>query len=360
MQYIVLLTAMIILAVRANLPRKLWHLPMKNGEDRFLGQQVGPGFYREAGAALLRRYRVSLIVPLLLDVPLSVWLIVTERYVPLLVAQWILMLVNIVVCNVIITHFSYRAQTMTGGEQEPAVTTIQLSMAPRRLRDHTNRGVELVIVTAMLLALGLLARGYALPAHDDGDDAEHLLRGGIAAAIWFFYIEAGLLLLKVVFVRWRMPLPARRTDEFRRWRSGWLSYHLKLFDSIRVVYALALLSGMWIKLTWRGWSGVSMTVASAVWFPTLVIFIVYCARERRRLAALEKELKPIEMVKEFPRRPIPQGRFLAGGLVYFNRDNPGVLVRSTQGIAINLGHPAAYVWAAYFIGLALLTTWIMR
>jgi uncharacterized membrane protein len=62
------------------------------------------------------------------------------------------------------------------------------------------------------------------------------------------------------------------------------------------------------------------------------------------------------MVKEFPQRPIPQGHFLAGGLLYFNRDNPSVLVRSAQGIAINLARPIAYVWPAYLMGLALLTT----
>jgi hypothetical protein len=88
----------------------------------------------------------------------------------------------------------------------------------------------------------------------------------------------------------------------------------------------------------------------------LIAYIIYLVRESRRLAALEQRLKPIEMIKEFPRGAIPQGRFLAGGLLYFNRDNPVALVRSAQGIAINLAHPSPYVWAAYFIGLALLTT----
>ncbi len=249
---------------------------------------------------------------------------------------------------------------MFGCDPEPPATTMQLSMAPRRLRDHTNRAVELVILAAMLLALGLLASNYMHSTADDSDQAGHVLHGGIALTIWISYVQVGLLLLKVVFVRWRMPLPARRTDDFRQWRSAWLGYHLKVFDSIRVLFALVLVSGLWIKLLWDGWSQDSVIVACSLWIPAVIAFVVYLVRERRRLAAVERELRPIEMIKEFPRRPIPQGRFLAGGLLYVNRDNPVLLVRSAQGIAINLAHPSAYIGAAYFIGLALLTTWIVR
>jgi hypothetical protein len=354
-----LLFATMFFVCRAAPLRRLWRLPMKNGEDRFLTQHVGPGFYREDGAVLLRRYRASLVVPLLLDVPLSVWLVVTRRFEFLAVAQFILMLLTNVVYNVIIAHFSYRAQAMAGIEQEPPATMMQLSMAPRRLRDHSNRAVESLILAAMVLVLALLARAYALATADDGTQADHL-RGGIVLTIWTFYVQVGLLLLKVVFVRWRMPLPARRTDDFRQWRSGWLSYHLKVFDSIRVLYALALVTAVWIRLSWNGWSPGSVIVACSLWIPAIIAFVVYVVRERRRLAALEREIKPIEMLKEFPRRPIPQGRFLAGGLLYFNRDNPVVLVRSAQGIAINLAHPNLYFGAAYFIGLALLMTWMAR
>lgn len=363
MPYILLLTATMIFVVRVTSLRRLWRLPIKNGEDRFLAQPVGPGFYRAAGAELLRRYRVSVAVPLLLDIPLTAWLFVTQRYDFLFVSQFISMLVTVVVYNVIIAHFSYRAQAIAGAEQEPAATTMQLSMAPRRLRDQSNRTVELVILAAMLLAMGLLARTYLQSTADSGNQVSHLVRGGTVAVIWIVYAQIGLLLLKILFVRWRMPLPARRTDEFRQWRSGWLSYHLKVLDSIRLFCALMLLSGMWIKLSWKGWSRDSVIVACSLWGPGLIAYIIFLVRESRRLAALERELKPIEMVKEFPRGAIPQGRFLAGGLLYVNRDNPVVLVRSPQGIAINLAHPSAYVWAAYFIGLALLmtlTAWMAR
>jgi uncharacterized membrane protein len=92
----------------------------------------------------------------------------------------------------------------------------------------------------------------------------------------------------------------------------------------------------------------------------MVVYFVYVIRESRRLAATARELKPIEMVKEFPRSPVAQGRYLAGGLLYFNRDNPGVIVRGVNGMAINLAHRSTYAWTAYFLGLVALMMWMAR
>jgi uncharacterized membrane protein len=92
----------------------------------------------------------------------------------------------------------------------------------------------------------------------------------------------------------------------------------------------------------------------------LAVYMVYVGREGRKLRAMARELKPIEMVKEFPRGPVASGRYLAGGLLYFNRDNPGIIVRGAQGVAINLAHPSTYAWVGYFLGLAALMLWMAR
>ena len=84
----------------------------------------------------------------------------------------------------------------------------------------------------------------------------------------------------------------------------------------------------------------------------------YVLREGRILSAAEREMKPIELAKEFPRSPVAEGRYLADGLFYFNRENPGVVVRGIRGIAINLAPPTTYAWAAYFLGLVVLMTWM--
>jgi uncharacterized membrane protein len=342
-------------AIRLLVLHRVWQLPLKHGEGFFLGQRVAPGFYREGGKTLLRKYRGSLIAPAVLDLPLCLWLVSTHKLEYAFFEQWLAMVVTLVVYNLIAVHFSSRAMTLLGDAEKRPATAV-LSMAPRRLRDYANPVVEGVVIVAIIAGVVLIARGYVLMA-SGGSQA---FRGGVAAAIWILYLQAGLLLLKGVFIRWRMPLPAKRTEDFRRWRSAWLSYHLKLFDAVRLLAALGLLSGALAKLYGNGWSRPVLAVAIPAWVLILTAYIAYIVRESRKVVAVEREVKPIELVKEFPRRPIPDGRFLAGGLLYFNRDNPGVVVRSEQGIAINLAHPSTYLWVGYFAGLAMLLIWMAR
>jgi hypothetical protein len=353
--------ALVMFAIRLRLLHRVWTLPQKHGEGFFIAQPVKAGFYREAGAMLLRRYQISIIVPILLDLPLAIWLAVTWRHMSLVLEQLFVAMLSTVAYNVMVVHFSARAATLSGEQESLPPTAFQLSMAPRRLRDHTNFIVESIIAVATLLSLGLLLYMRTLAVAPGATHAAvHAFHGGLLLTTWVLYWQIGLLLLKGVFVRWRMPLPVSRTEEFRRWRAAWLSHHMKIFDAGRLLLALSLLGGS-IKFLWgKAWPrGVQLTALGASMFLILVYF-AYIFREGRRIAATARELKPLELVKEFPRTPVAQGRYLAGGLLYFNRDNPRVIVRGVQGIAINLAHRSTYAWAAYFLGLAALMLWIAR
>jgi uncharacterized membrane protein len=347
-------------AVRLFLLGKLWPAPLKNGEGFFLSVRVKPDFYREAGAPLLRRYRVSLVIPLLIDAPLVVWLAFTRRYEFLVLEQVFLSALTVVLYNLMAVHFSYRAAAIVGEvEERPAI--LQLSVAPRRLRDHTNFAVEAVIVVATLLSLGLLARIYVLASAPGASHAAaHGYHRAILLTAWVLYWQIGFLLLKGVFVRWRMPLPSNRTEDFRRWRAAWLSHNLNIFDAVRLQCGLAMLGATaWLTHV-SAWPRFAQMITLGVAILGMVVYFVYVIRESRRLAATARELKPIEMVKEFPRSPVAQGRYLAGGLLYFNRDNPGVIVRGVNGMAINLAHRSTYAWTAYFLGLVALMMWMAR
>jgi uncharacterized membrane protein len=353
-------TALVMFAIRLFLLCRIWPLPLKHGENFFLGQRVGPGFYRDAGKPLLRRYHFALVIPLLLDVPLAAWLLLSWRHMYFVVEQLLALVITSVLYNLMVVHFSSRAASIAG-PQEERPTTVQLSMEPRSLRDHTVLVVEVVIVLATVLSLGLLARSYLLSVAPGADHAAaRALRGAVVATTWCLYWQIGFLLLKRVFVRWRMPLPANRTEDFRRWRAAWLSHHLKTFDAVRVLWALALLSGMvWINYG-HAWPKPAQIAVLCAMLLGMAVYVVYVVRQGRRLIAAEREMKPIELAKEFPRSPIATGRYLAGGLLYFNRDNPGVIVRSTQGIAVNLAHPSTYIWFAYFLGLIALGIWMAK
>lgn len=337
MIWLVISFAALMFVARLRLLHRVWRLPLKNGEGYFLAQQVTPDFYRTFGAPLFRRYHNAVLVPLLLDAPLALWFLFTRRYIALLFEEIVAMVASIVVYNFMVAYFSARATSLCGDQRKP--TAFQLSMEPRRLRDHTTPLVEAVIVCATLLGLGLLARDYQLSlAATATHSMFRALRGALVFTVWVLYWQIGFFLLKGVFVRWRMPLPVNRTDDFRRWRMAWLSHNIKIFDAVRLLSALSFLIMMYWMTYGRQWSRGEQVTVLVVGALGILVYMGYVSRETRRLAARERELRPVEMVKEFPPSPVAQGRYLAGGLLYFNRENPRVLVRSTNGVALNLAH----------------------
>ena len=225
MTAIVISFAALLFFSRLRLLHRVWRLPLRNGKNFFLAQQVGPDFYRAAGAPLFRRYQTAVFVPLVLDVPLALWLVVTGRYVALALEQIVAMVASIFVYNFMAVYFSACATCLCGDQGRP--TSLQLSMAPRRLRDHTVLAVEAVIVGGTLLAMGLLARDYKLFLAA-GASMFRVLRGGLLLTVWVLYWQIGFFLLKGMFVHWRMPLPSNQTEEFRRWRMAWLQHHMRV------------------------------------------------------------------------------------------------------------------------------------
>jgi len=295
---------------------RLWRAPLKEGEGKFLGIEVEPGFYRQAGATLLRRYRAWLVAPLTLEALILMWLIFSGRRLLAIYEQIPAMVTLSVWLNFTTYQFMERARQLTTAA--PAQTThgVQLSLVPRRLSDHSNWPVEAVIVLLTGLTLLWLAALWL------GWLPERPKAGLLKTVVLILYMHAGVLSLLMAFGLWGLLA-------FRTFKSWWGAEQVESPG-----LALALI--------------------------TLVVYTFYCVRERRRLAAVEREIRPLELIKEYPpanATPPPEGRFLAGGLFYLNRDNPVAVTRSPRGLAINLANRGAYLWVAYIAGLFWLVVW---
>ncbi|HKQ77762.1 MAG TPA: hypothetical protein VJ810_28960 [Blastocatellia bacterium] len=336
---------------------QLWRAPLKQGEGRFLGIEVEPGFYRRAGAVLLRRYRAWMVAPLAVEALILLALILSGRWI-LAMYEHVPATAILVVWSSFTTYqFIERVRILSPAALATAQSPhgVRLSLAPRRLRDHSNWVVEAVIFGLTLLTLLWLAAQWL------GWFPEPPNASLFKTVIFILYMQAGVLLLKQVFVRWRMKFPLRRVDDYRRWRAAWLSYHLRVFDAVRLLLAFVLWGILAFK-TFKSWWGAEQMKPPglALALVSLAVYIFYCVRERRRLEAVAREIRPIELIKEYPppsATPAPEGRFLAGGLFYFNRDNPVIVTRSPQGLAINLASRGAYLWVAYLAGLVWLVVW---
>ncbi len=329
--------------------RRFWRLPLQQGEGWFLGTPVAPDFYRTTGVDWLRKYRTWLVLPLVLEAVVLAVLLSRGRLLYTLYAQFIGVILTSIWFTLTVAQFAARACVLAPAPAAQAaansVSAVQLSLTPRRLRDHSDWRVEACVIGMTLVALFLLiqARGQT-----------EMVR----PLVWLLYLQTGLLLLKQLFIRWRLKLPLNRAEDYQRWRTAWLTYHLHVFDAARVFIAVAAAGILVYERAEARW-GVDWLdpLAAGLLLLGLACFTVYCVREFRRLAVVERAIKPLELVKEFPPTPVAEGRFMAGGLLYLNRDNPVILARSPQGIALNLANRSTYLWLGYLAGLVWLVLW---
>src|SRR5499426_513845 len=273
---------------------RFWRAPLKQGEGWFLGIEVEPGFYRQAGAALLRRYRAWGVLPLALEAAILLALISSGRLVHAMYEQIPAMAILTFWLNFTILQFRQRIRLLAPTAPEQSPRGVLLSLAPRRLRDHINWTVEAMIIGLTLLTLLWLGaqRLGRLPAEPNA--------GLLKPVVFILYMQAGALMLKQVFVRWRMRLPLRRSDDYRRWREAWLSYHLRIFDALRLLLAFYLWGILAFKSFRSWWGAEQMKLPGlAMVLITIAVYLFYCVRERRRLALVQREIRPFELIKEF-------------------------------------------------------------
>src|SRR5581483_6959477 len=128
-------------------------------------------------------------------------------------------------------------------------------------------------------SLTLLVKGYAM-SHSAGANyfAIRGFRGSVLLTAWVLYWQVGFLLVKGVFVRWRMPRPANRTEDFRRWRTVWLNHHVRVIDAVRTLSAVALLAMMAWLTYGRAWTRNNQIVAVAAAALAMLPYFGYVGR----------------------------------------------------------------------------------
>ena len=337
--------AMIVL--RLGSLRRFWNLPHKHGRDRFFGMPLDAEALRQEASILRRRFRLWLLAPFALDAVAIAAIAAVGAPVYLVSEQAVAVVLTAIFYHCLVVHFAQRFKSLLPQQDAARPTEIGLSLEPRRLGDHTSWIVETAIAVILAAGVGTLVLSSRLVAE------EGARTGLVRSIVWLGYVQMGLLLLKGVFVRWRMRLPSRRTEDYLRWRAAWLAYHLRVFDAVRLLGAGALL---WVvgSVVFPAASPTLPLVGAGV---ATLVFVAYAVRERRRLATVEREVRPGELAAYFPTAPPAAGRYLAGGLLYFNAGNPAVLARGPAGIAINLGNRSTYLWIGYLAGLILLAAW---
>lgn len=335
-----------LFAVAARIPRivERWKAPLLRGAGWFFSVETPPDFMAGAGRSILRRYRLRLFWPWMVEAPIAAALLLSGG------ARYILLLIGVVTLLTRLNYYLARAAAEKQARQfelpEAAspVSTISLSLQPRTLRDYTTPWMEAAIGLSILAPLVWLSYRYAVT----GD--WETIRRPLAGTLFYTYVQVGALLAKCGVVRARYAAPAATAEQHLAWRDSLRRLSAATCDYTRLMLAAA--SGVMAILSTLPVGGSSKQTVSIVCV-LVVGAIATCFGWKRRLQHLE-----------IARRTKPAKLFAAPdvsdpvGIVCFQPALPALLLSGSNGYALNLASASAIAIGLYLAGCVALRIWL--
>lgn len=318
-----------------------WQQPLVRGPEWFFNVPVQPDFYDGPGRKLLHRYWVRMFIPIAVEVLLAVAIFISGH---LMYLYWLVIAASIAVhVNHLfnVDRAERQARQFAVPEAEQPVSSVMLSLTPRRLRDYSNRTVERFIIFATVGVIAWLVRYY------QHSPAVHDIRAVFGVTALLIYYQIGFLLIKYGIVAWRTPIPRVQAEEHLQAREEVRKLHLKVLDWLRIFATLTLLFYPFILSAPQQKRG---PLATILWVTTLVVSVVLAVwQEVRRRAVLKATLRA---------RPMKMPDFLhtenSSRLLCYQPGTPMLLIRGARGYSVNLANKLAQLGAAYLAGLIVL------
>ena len=199
--------------------------PLLRGREWLFAVPVRPGFYAHEGRSIVRRFRMRMCIPFVID-PLTIYLLASDHL--LICTLLVIAQCGVIHLNHLLSVDRAEREARAFAIAEQPVTRVAVSLCPRRLRDHTNWMVEWGLVAACAGAFVWLTRCYITPPHLVS------LRSVFGVPVLMVYMQFGMLLIKHVVVASPDPLPEARGAECRNVRQETLKYYLLVCDWCRM------------------------------------------------------------------------------------------------------------------------------
>lgn len=333
----------------------MW-MPVMRGSEVFFGVRVSEEYYTGEGRRVLRNYRLWLAA-IFLTVEVIAGLITHYRGE---VAS-----AN-VFTNFLLIFAGMLLYSLTYQQVKPAALEIQetrfaASLSVRRLGEHTNLFLELVLALALLLPVGLLIYYYPelperLPVHwnargePDGWARKSFLTVFLLPILGV-YLQVVFLTVKHGVLQTKLTLPAQQAEEYLRLKEKGIGMMVQLMDRLRLVVTvlfatleLNLLATTLEQYThWKPYLNIGLW-GLAILVPILTIFSVL------GMVRLDAELRE-KVGRVYVQRPEDAKCWYLGGLIYYNPNDPAVFVEKLVGIGmtVNMGNWRALLYLAIFL-----------
>jgi hypothetical protein len=310
------------------------------GQEWFFNVRVQEGFYTGPGKKILEAYRMRMFAPIAVEIVLTVAIFLSGHFIYF---YWLVIAASIAVhvnhlFSVDLAEREARRFAVTEAEQP--VSSVMLSLTPRRLRDYSSRTVERFIIFGSIGTIAWLVRYYL------NSPAEHSFREVFGLPALMIYYQLGFLLVKYGIVAWRTPIPRDQAEEHLEAREAARKMHLRSLDWLRVFSTAALVFYLFILSAPQENRARLNTL---LWVATIVVTVVQTIwQEVRRKAVLKTSLRA---------RPMRMPDFLhenSSRLVCYQPGTPMLLIRGARGYSLNLANKLMQLGMAYVAGLVAL------
>jgi len=342
-QYIVIYY-IIFWAVRINGCLRRGRQPLFRGPEWFFSVHVRPDFYTGEGRNILRRYWMRMLIPFAVDIPLAIAIFISGHL------QLLNLLILAVAALIHINHsFSVplaerQAQPFAVLEDEQPVSSVVFSLKPRRLRDYSNRTLEIAMALSSVVAFVWLAHYYLTsPGHQN-------LRQVFGPPVLWLYIQSGFLFAKFVIVAWRSPAPQTQADKHLEAREERRKFYLRMCDWSRILHSILILS--WPVLltaspTYRERLGTIWLMGLLVTGVALTVWGEIRRKQVLKVALLARPVKLPDLMGHAETLKWP---------VCYQPSAPLSVLKGAHGYSLNFANALTQLGTAYLAGMAVLVT----
>ncbi len=325
--------------------KERWTAPLMRGSEWFFSVAVPPDFIDGPGRDILRRYRLRLFIPWLIEIAILAVILIFGNvlYVP-----WL------IVGIALFTRLNYYAARQAAENQarrfelpdaQEPVSAVALSLAPRTLASYTNRWLEAAIGISFAASFAWLGYRYAIASDPN---AMRVLLGG---AVIGFYLQLGLLLIKRAIINAPSVAPADNAEQYLAWRESLRRFSTWLCDFSRLLMLPSLLVLDMLPL-------IKSKPGSGTLAPILIglfgFFLIATWYEWRRRSA------HLEVARRTKPAKLPALPGVPASVVCFQPAYPLLLLRNANGYALNLASTTIKMAGLYIAGFALLWAWLLR
>ncbi len=342
-------------------------LPVMRGEDAFFGVRVDADFYRGEGRKLVRRYWFWLAMLFVEIEAIGVLVSIYRAELPFARAASMPLLVLPAIILYIVFYREVKPFAASDTGQRFAS-----ALRRRHLSEYTNIYLEAAVALLTVLPSLFLIYYYPrlperIPVHWDWRGRPDSWARKTPGAVFYLstlliYMQGLFLLIKHGLLSVKMTLPSEQTQEYLNGKEDFLNVTMKLLDCVRVMTAL-LLGALLLNIVFssvehlRFLTGVVAVVAALDGFVLagVCIFFTY------RLFKIDRRLKRT-VGRVYVQRERDARHWYAGGLFYYNPDDPALFVEKMVGFGytFNMANRRVYVYLAYMLVLPLIISWMLK